>query len=156
MPPYHRFEDVPIWRLAADLYDRIDDFNAQAPSRLQPAFRAELDRAALAVSNRIAEGYERGSHGDLLAALRLARCSAAEVRSMLIVATCRPYLADRKVQLSDLMNLVESCCRQLHSLSESLQRSRRTPPGLAAPDGRVVMQRRRGKKVAPVPAAGPV
>ncbi len=146
MTPYQRFEDLPVWRIAADLYDQTDDFIAQAPARLRPSFRHELARAALAVSNSIATGFERGSPGELLASLDAARGSAGKVRSMLIVAACRPYLADRKPQISSLMNLVESCCRQLHTMSEALQRSGQ--PGQRGKAGkRVILQQRRGKRV---------
>jgi len=146
MTPYQRFEDLPVWRIAADLYDQIDDFIAQAPSRLCTSFRDELARAALAVSNCIATGFERGNPVELLEFLEAARGSAGEVRSMLIVAACRPYLAGQKSQISSLMNLAESCCRQLHSISESLQRTSRNGHR-GGENGRIVLQQRRGKRI---------
>jgi four helix bundle protein len=146
MTPYQRFEDLPVWRLAADLYDQIDDFIAQAPSRLRASFRDELERAALAVSNHIATGFERGNPTDLLEFLDAARGAAGEVRSMLIVAACRPYFAGQKPQISSLMNLTESCCRQLHSMSESLHRSGRNGHR-GGENGRIVLQQRRGKRI---------
>lgn len=156
MSPYQRFEDLPVWRIAADLYDQTDDFIAQAPTRLRPAFRDELDRAALAVSTSIAIGFERGSPGELLASVHAARGSAGVVRSMLIVAACRPYLADRKPQLSNLMNLAESCCRQLHSLAESLQRPSRSGQHRVDEAGRFILQQRRGKRLPAPDSASPL
>ena len=55
MSSYKRFEDLPVWQAAAELYDRIDDFLDHAPPRLRPSFRDQLERAALSVSNNIAE-----------------------------------------------------------------------------------------------------
>jgi four helix bundle protein len=46
-------------------------------------FRDQLDRAALSVSNNIAEGFDRGTTSELLAFIYIVRGSAAEVRSML-------------------------------------------------------------------------
>lgn len=96
MPTYQRFEDLPVWRTAAELYDRTDDFMDRAPPRLRHSFRDQLERAALPVSNNIAEGFERGTTNELLAFLYIARGSAGEVRSMLLIASRRPYLSDLK------------------------------------------------------------
>jgi four helix bundle protein len=123
MPTYQRFEDLPVWQVAAKLYDSTDDFLDRAPPRLRPSFRDQLERAALSVSNNIAEGFERGTTNELLAFIYIARGSAGEVRSMLVLASRRPYLCDFKSQISDLISLAESCSRQLRAWADSLQNS---------------------------------
>ena len=123
MATYQRFEDLPAWQAAADLYDRTDDFLDHAPPRLTHSFRDQLERAALSVSHNIAEGFERGTTNELLAFLYIARGSAGEVRSMLIVAGRRPYLAALKSEISNLRSLAESCSRQLRAWADSLQNS---------------------------------
>ena len=124
MPTYQRFEDLPVWQAAAELYDRVDDFLAAAPPRLSRSFRDQLERAALSVSNNIAEGFERGTTNELLAFLYIARGSAGEVRSMLVLLGRRPWLAaDLKSQISDLRSIAESCSRQLRAWADSLQNS---------------------------------
>lgn len=123
MPTYQRFEDLPVWQAAAGLYDRVDDFIDHAPPRLRHSFRDQLERATLSVSNNIAEGFERGTTNELLMFLYIARGSAGEVRSMLIVGSRRPYLSNFKSEISDLMKLAESCSRQLRAWADSLQNS---------------------------------
>lgn len=123
MATYQRFEELPVWRAAADLYDRIDNFLDRAPPRLTHSFRDQLERAALSISNNIAEGFERGTTNELLMFLYIARGSAGEVRSMLIVAGRRPYLSNLRSQISDLVALAESCSRQLRAWADSLQNS---------------------------------
>jgi four helix bundle protein len=124
MPTYQRFEDLPVWQTAADLYDRTDDFLAAAPPRLRPSFRDQLERAALSVSNNIAEGFERGTTNELLAFLYIARGSAGEVRSMLCLLSRRPWLAaNLKSEISNLRSIAESCSRQLRAWADSLQNS---------------------------------
>ncbi len=128
MPTYQRFEDLPVWNAAAQLYDQVDDFIDRAPPRLRHSFRDQLERATLSVSNNIAEGFERGTTNELLMFLYIARSSAGEVRSMLTVGSRRPYLAKFKTEISDLIKLAESCSRQLRGWADSLQNSDITGP----------------------------
>lgn len=124
MPTYQRFEDLPVWQAAANLYDRVDDLLALAPPRLSRSFRDQLERATLSISNNIAEGFERGTTNELLAFLYIARGSAGEVRSMLILLARRPWFpSNLKSQISDLKSLSESCSRQLRAWADSLQNS---------------------------------
>jgi four helix bundle protein len=120
---YQRFEDLPVWKEAARLYEQTDDFLDAAPTRMSHSFRDQLERAVLSVSNNIAEGFERGTTNELLAFIYIARGSSGEVRSMLLVARNRPWTKDFRSQISNLILLAENCSRQLHGWAESLQNS---------------------------------
>ena len=96
---YQRFEDLPVWQQAARLYEQTDDLLELAPPRVRGAFRNQLERAALSVSNNIAEGFERGTTAELLSFLYIARGSAGEVRSMLTIMERRPWMRDFKFQI---------------------------------------------------------
>jgi four helix bundle protein len=120
---YQRFEDLPVWQSAAQLYEQTDDFLEEAPKRLRPSFRDQLERTVLSVSNNIAEGFERGTTNELLAFIYIARGSAGEVRSMLCLLGRRPWMAEFKSRISDLKSLAESCSRQLRAWADSLQNS---------------------------------
>ena len=86
---YERFEDLPVWQKAADLYEATEDLLESDTFKASRGFRDQLDRAALSVSNNIAEGFERGTTNELLAFIYIARGSAGEVRSMLTVKARR-------------------------------------------------------------------
>jgi len=90
-------------------------------------FRDQLDRAALSVSNNIAEGFERGTTAELFAFIYIARGSAGEVRSMLCLKERRAekgnWPAYLKIQISDLKSIAESSSRQLRAWADSLQNS---------------------------------
>lgn len=90
MPAYKHFEELPVWREAARLYNLVLDLLEADGALLTSGFRHQLDRAALSVSNNIAEGFERVTTNELLAFLAIARGSAGEVRSMIAVVKDRP------------------------------------------------------------------
>jgi len=146
MPTYRRFEDLPVWRTAAELYDQTDDFIDRAPPRVRHSFRDQLERAALSVSNNIAEGFERGTTNELLAFLYIARGSAGEVRSMLLVGSRRPYLSDFKSEISNLTTLAESCSRQLRAWADSLQNSDISGPRHLTEQSRASYRRQEARK----------
>jgi four helix bundle protein len=124
---YARFEALPVWQKAAELYECVESLLESKQFAATRAFRDQLDRAALSVSNNIAEGFERGTTNELLAFLYIARGSAGEVRSMLTIklrraeAACWP--TDLKTQIADLGSIAESCSRQLRGWADSLQNS---------------------------------
>lgn len=146
MPTYQRFEDLPVWQSAAKLYDRIDEFLDCAPPRLRPSFRDQLERAALSVSNNIAEGFERGTTNELLAFLYIARGSAGEVRSMLLLASRRPWLSNLKSEISDLIPLAESCSRQLRAWADALRNSDIAGPRHLNEQTRATYQKRKARE----------
>ena len=121
---YARFEDLPVWQSAIELATRIYPLTRDRAFSPPGDLRDQLRRAALSVSNNIAEGFERGSTAELLAYLYIARGSAGEVRSMLTLLSRRPWVAaDLKARISDLKLLAESCSRQLRAWADSLQNS---------------------------------
>jgi four helix bundle protein len=124
---YQRFEDLPVWQKAAELYERTEHLLENEAFHASRGFRDQLDRAALSVSNNIAEGFERGTTNELLAFIYIARGSAGEVRSMLTLQERRGgaagWGADLKSRISDLKSMAESCSRQLRGWADSLQNS---------------------------------
>lgn len=123
MPTYQRFEDLPVWQQAIRLAEGGDDFLDAVHDRISWSKRDQLERAALSVSNNIAEGFERGTTNELLSFLYIARGSAGEVRSMLCLFERRPKLAGFRPQITALKAVAESCSRQLRAWADSLQNS---------------------------------
>src|SRR5438093_6878795 len=120
---YENFEDTPVWQEAAHLYELTEDLFENVAFHASRGFRDQLDRAALSVSNNIAEGFERGTTSELLYFLYVARGSAGETRSMLRVKLRRIRDASLKSQISNLVACAISCSRQLSGWADSLQNS---------------------------------
>jgi four helix bundle protein len=96
---YKRFEDLPVWQTAAELYEETSELLEKDGLEATRSFRDQLDRAALSVSNNIAEGFERGTTSELLAFIYIARGSAGEVRSMLCLEERRAHKLSRPADL---------------------------------------------------------
>jgi four helix bundle protein len=120
---YRRFEDLPVWKDSAQLAVKVYEFTTTDPFRDHPGLRDQLERAALSISNNIAEGFERGSTSELLAFLYIARGSAGEVRSMLKVLLKWSAFSNLKSQISDLIKDSEKISRQLYGWIESSKNS---------------------------------
>ena len=110
---YARFEDLPVWKEAIRLANGVYDMTERREWKGSRSLRDQIERAALSVSNNIAEGFERGTTKELLAFLYIARGSAGEVRSMLCFIEQRGAFAHFKAQISNLKSTAESCSRQL-------------------------------------------
>ena len=123
MPKYQKFEELPAWQAAALLYNKVLDLLEEPNVPLSPGFRNQLDRAALSVSNNIAEGFERVTTNELLAFLAIARGSAGEVRSMMAVVKDRPRLQPVLRRLQEIRALAEGCARQLTAWTGSIEAS---------------------------------
>ncbi|MDB6017450.1 MAG: four helix bundle protein [Pedosphaera sp.] len=123
MPKYQKFEELPVWQEAARLYNRVLDLLEEPQLPLSPGFRNQLDRAALSVSNNIAEGFDRMTTGELNSFLATARGSAAEVHSMMAVIKDRPKLKPLLRRLQEIRSLSESCARQITAWITSIEGS---------------------------------
>jgi four helix bundle protein len=123
---YERFEQLPVWQAAIELAHRIYGLSAKPEFRGQGSLRDQIERAAVSISNNIAEGFERGTTQELLTFLYTARGSAGEVRSMLCLMETLPNFENLKFEISDLKSRSEGVSRQLRGWADALQNSKIT------------------------------
>jgi four helix bundle protein len=121
---YNRFEDLPVWNSAIELAIKVYELTAKPEFRNRYSLRDQLERAAVSISNNIAEGFERGTNQELLTFLYIARGSAGEVRSMLGLLERVDGFANFKSQISNLKSLAEEIARQLRGWADFLQNSK--------------------------------
>jgi four helix bundle protein len=133
---YNRFEELPVWKDAIELAVRVFKLTSKPCFRRYRSVRDQIERAAMSVSNNIAEGFERGTTQETLTFLYIARGSCGETRSILCLTERLPdffesagpnsaYLnsgfSDLKSEISDLKSKAESVSRQLRAWANSLQ-----------------------------------
>lgn len=114
---------MPVWKTAIELAEKIYALTEKTPFSRKYSLRDQLERAALFISNNIAEGFERGTTQELLTFLYIARGSAGEVRSMLCFIERLKAFQDLKSEISDFKALAESISRQIRGWADSLQNS---------------------------------
>jgi len=120
---YDRFEQLPVWQAGMELAVAVYAMTEKAAFARRYSLRDQIERAAVSVSNNIAEGFERGTTQELLTFLYIARGSAGEVRSMLCMLERLPMFSDLKSEIANLKSLAESIARQLRAWADSLQNS---------------------------------
>ena len=80
---YSSFENLEVWRRAVELAVSVC---READSIPTLALRNQIQRCFVSVPSNIAEGSERDSTGDYIRFLRIAKGSAAELRTQLLIA----------------------------------------------------------------------
>lgn len=120
---YERFEDLPVWKDAIELAVQVFALTEDEAFKGKASLRDQIERAAVSVSNNIAEGFERGTTQELITFIYIARGSAGEVRSMLKLFDRLHAFSNLKSRISKLRSLAESVSRQLRAWADSLQNS---------------------------------
>lgn len=118
---YSTFEEVPVWKAAAEFALRVFKLTEQADFRGLGDTKNQLERAALSISNNIAEGFERGTTTELIQFLYIAKGSAGESRSMLRICEPLERFSNLRSEISDLIARAVNISKQLHGWLESLK-----------------------------------
>ncbi|HXZ11533.1 MAG TPA: four helix bundle protein [Candidatus Sulfotelmatobacter sp.] len=120
---YNRFEELPVWNAAIGLAVDIYKITSEPCFSGRGNLRDQNERAAVSISNNIAERFERGTKHELRNFLYIARGSAGEVRSMLCLLERLPGFSNLKFEISNLKSNAEEISRQLRGWADFLQES---------------------------------
>ena len=92
-----RFEDLICWQRAVDLAVRIYEVSRKGQLGKDFGLRDQLRRAAVSISSNIAEGKERETVPELIRFLYIAKGSAGELRTQLLIAGRIGYLDNEEM-----------------------------------------------------------
>jgi|SRR6516225_4776390 len=120
---YERFEQLPVWQAAIDLAAGVYAMTEKPLFQRRYSLRDQIERAAVSISNNIAEGFERGTNRELLTFLYVARGSAGEVRSMLCLLQKIPPFEALESGILTLKSQAESISKQLGAWTRMLRDS---------------------------------
>jgi four helix bundle protein len=109
------FEEIIAWQKAKELtlniykqFSQLRDFS----------FKNQIERASVSIMNNIAEGFERHTDKEMKNFLYIAKGSAGEVRSMLILSQDLRYTT--KTETKGLLELSAEISRILAGFIKTL------------------------------------
>ena len=120
---YQRFEELPVWQAAIDLAVQTYEMTEAPEFKGRYSLRDQIERAAVSVSNNIAEGFDRGTNPELLTFLYIARGSTGEVRSMLCLLEKIAAFRNLESGIRNLKQQTESISNQLGGWIQALLNS---------------------------------
>ena len=116
---YHSFEDLEVWKRGCRL--AVEVSRTLAKSR-EYYVRDQMQRAALSIPSNIAEGSERDSKLDDIRFLRIAKGSAAELRTQCYIAAKLDVL--NKTEASHLTGECKEIASMLQGLIRAIGRAK--------------------------------
>lgn len=123
-----RFEDLQIWQLGREIVRGVYRAAQTQPLRNDMAFANQMKRAAVGICANIAEGFERGTRKQYIEFVYIAKGSAGELRSHVILAHDVGLIGEEA--RSWLLDRCERCSRMLAMYLRHLKKTARTIPGL--------------------------
>jgi four helix bundle protein len=110
MSKINRFEDLAVWKEAVAI--GVDVYRLTSKGKLGRDFSAidQLPRAAISISNNIAEGFEYNNPKSFVKFLSYAKASAGELRSNLFVLKEADIVQkhDYEIMFNKLMDISKS------------------------------------------------
>lgn len=85
MQAIQSFRDLTVWQKSFELTQAIYKITAQLPKEEKFGLSSQLQRSATSIPSNIAEGYCRNNRGEYLQFIGIARGSAAELETQLLL-----------------------------------------------------------------------
>jgi len=116
------YKELDVWKKAVSLITDLYRSTARFPDSERYGLTSQIRRAATSIAANIAEGWGRGSTGEYIQFLTIARGSAMELETHLIVACNLGFVKSDEV--NGVTRQVENIAKMLNRLI-SVLKSRR-------------------------------
>lgn len=116
------YRDLKVWQRAIELSVAVYALTKRFPSEELYGLTSQLRRAAVSVASNVAEGYGRASKPDFRRFLAIARGSAIELQTQLVIA--RELRMGVEKALRETEGLAEETGKMLWALIEKLNGDR--------------------------------
>ncbi len=99
MGKVERFEDLEIWQIAKQIGIAAYRVSDSEPIKSDFGLKDQFRRAAMSMSDNIAEGFEYNNNPDFLRFLRYAKGSSGEFRNKIIVLKSVEKISNQDFEL---------------------------------------------------------
>ena len=118
---YNRFEELPVWQDAIELAVRVFELTTRPRFQGYYGSKDQIERAAVSISNNIAEGFERGTTQETITFLYISKGSSGETRSLTYLLERLKRFSNLRSEILDIRARAESTSKQLRRWLDSLQ-----------------------------------
>lgn len=94
MAKLDKIEDIVVWQLAIELINTIYKITNSTNFNKDFALRDQIRKSAISIPSNIAEGFERNSTNQFIYFLVIAKGSAGELRTQLLIAKNQKYITE--------------------------------------------------------------
>ena len=108
------YKDLFVWKRGMELVQTVYRVARQLPKDEIFALSSQIRRASISIPSNIAEGYGRSSPADYKRFLSIARGSAYEVETQLLLCVSLNYVSQAEVETA--IKLVNEIIRMLNVL----------------------------------------
>ena len=115
------YRQLEVWAKAMDVAERIYAMAREMPRQEEYRITSQLVRAAISIPANIAEGHARGTRKEYSHFISIARGSAAELETLLLLSVRAKFVAERRI--TSLLAEVERVSRMLNRLHYRLKQA---------------------------------
>ena len=112
------FRELLVWQKSVDLVVEIYTETENFPDSEKFSLISQIRRAAISIPSNIAEGAERTSQKDFSHFLTMAKSSAAELETQIIISAKLGFL--KKTKLTELLQKIVEIKKMLFGLRKSV------------------------------------
>ena len=113
------YEDLEVWKKAIDLSVNIYEMTKLFPMEERYGLTSQIKRSAVSIASNIAEGSGRSTERDFIRFIAIARGSASELKTQIIIAYRIGFL--NEIDYEKSVRWIDEITRMLSGLRKSLE-----------------------------------
>jgi len=121
MAKIERFEDMKIWQMGRRIVSLVYELTRKKEFAADFGLKDQIRRSAISIPSNVAEGFERNGNKELTQFLYIAKGSAGELRTQLILAEDLAYIT--KDDWKKLNDIIEEIGRMIQGFISYLRNS---------------------------------